>query len=135
MPSPRPGLTWPSSRPRQRPSWLPPTCPFRTRPTYAAEDGSLDVTAYVEALEVELQNLSLVLSSTEIDQIAAAYPLLSISRAPVGSGPFYVTEFRPGQDITAKRNDLYHWGPACLRHALHAHHQGRCGSFVRAGRW
>ncbi len=79
--------------------------------SFAAEDGSLDVTAYVEALEVELQNLSLVLSSTEIDQIAAAYPLLSTSRAPVGSGPFYVTEFRPGQDITAKRNDLYHWGP------------------------
>lgn len=78
---------------------------------FAAEDGSLDVNAYVEALEAELQNLSLVLSSTEIDQIAAAYPLLSTSRAPVGSGPFYVTEFRPGQDITAKRNDLYHWGP------------------------
>jgi ABC-type transport system substrate-binding protein len=88
--------------------------PLPDQANYAAEDGSLDATAYVEALEAELANLSLVLSSTEIDQIAAAYPLLSISRQPVGTGPFYVTEFRPGQDITAARNEKYHWGASAF---------------------
>jgi ABC-type transport system substrate-binding protein len=85
--------------------------PLPDETLYAGEDGALDENAYVEALKTELDNLSLVLNSQEIDQIAAAYPLLRTAREPVGTGPYYVTEFRPGQDITAVRNDKYHWGP------------------------
>ena len=76
------------------------------------DDGSLNEESYKTALVTELTSLSTILNSSEIDQIAAAYKLIDTARMPVGTGPFYVTEFRPGQDITAKRNETYHWGPS-----------------------
>ncbi len=79
---------------------------------YEGEDGSLDEAAYAVGLETSLSELSTILNATEVDQIAAAYKLIDTARMPVGTGPFTVTEFRPGQDITAVRNETYHWGPS-----------------------
>lgn len=76
------------------------------------DDGSLNEESYATALLTELTSLSTILNASEIDQIAAAYKLIDTARMPVGTGPFYVTEFRPGQDITAARNETYHWGPS-----------------------
>ncbi|MEX1295019.1 MAG: ABC transporter substrate-binding protein [Candidatus Limnocylindrales bacterium] len=76
------------------------------------EDGSLNEESYASALLTELTSLSTILNASEIDQIAAAYKLIDTARMPVGTGLFYVTEFRPGQDITAMRNETYHWGPS-----------------------
>jgi len=81
---------------------------------YAGDDGALDEASYALGLEVSLKDLSLILNATELDQIAAAYKLIDTARMPVGTGPFTVTEFRPGQDITAVRNETYHWGPSAF---------------------
>ncbi len=78
------------------------------------DDGSLNAESYAGALMSSLTSLSTILNATAIDQIAAAYKLIDTARMPVGTGPFYVTEFRPGQDITAVRNDTYHWGPSAF---------------------
>lgn len=69
-----------------------------------------DEAAYVDALATLVGELNGILQADAIDRIAAAYPLLKTSREPVGAGPFYVTEFRPGQDITAKANKKFHGG-------------------------
>ncbi len=78
------------------------------------DDGSLNAESYAGALMSSLTSLSTILNATAIDQIAAAYKLIDTARMPVGTGPFYVTEFRPGQDITAARNETYHWGPSAF---------------------
>ena len=109
--------------------------PLPDQANFAAEDGSLDATAYVEALEVELPNLSLVLSSSgdrpDRGRLPAAQHLTGTRR----HRPLLRDRVppRPGHHGQAQRP--LSLGSACLRHALHAHHQGRCGSFVRAGRW
>jgi ABC-type transport system substrate-binding protein len=79
---------------------------------YAGDDGAVDPAAYAVGLETSLTELSGILNATAIDQIAASYKLIETARMPVGTGLFYVTEFRPGQDITAARNETYHWGPS-----------------------
>jgi ABC-type transport system substrate-binding protein len=81
---------------------------------HALEDGSLDEASYARVLEASLMDLARVLRAQETDRIAAAYKHLDTAHEPVGTGPFYVTEVRPGQDITAVRNDLYHHGPAAF---------------------
>ena len=84
--------------------------PLPDQTLYQGEDGSLDEASYATALMTSLDELSTILNSSELDQIAAAYKLIDTARMPVGTGPFYVTEFRPGQDITAAKNPTYHWG-------------------------
>ncbi len=88
--------------------------PLPDEALYLGEDGTLDEASYATGLETSLTDLSTILNAQAIDQIAAAYKLLDTARMPVGTGPFYVTEFRPGQDITAARNELYHWGPSAF---------------------
>ncbi|MBA2556755.1 MAG: hypothetical protein H0V12_05320 [Chloroflexi bacterium] len=53
-------------------------------------------------------------AADEIDAIAAAYPLLSISREPVGTGPFQLVNFRPGQNLEYTRNEQYHFGTPAI---------------------
>ena len=77
---------------------------------YVDEAGAFDEASYLLGLETSLTELSTILNAQAIDQIAAAYKLIDTARMPVGTGPFYVTEFRPGQDITAARNEQYHQG-------------------------
>jgi len=81
---------------------------------HQGDDGSLNEESYAGALNASLGELSTILNATAVDQIAAAYKLIETARMPVGTGPFYVTEFRPGQDITAVRNETYHWGPSAF---------------------
>jgi ABC-type transport system substrate-binding protein len=72
--------------------------------------GETDEAAYADAIALLVLDLRDILQSDAIDRIAAAYQYLETSRAPVGLGPFYVTEFRPGQDVTAVKNPTYHLG-------------------------
>jgi peptide/nickel transport system substrate-binding protein len=85
-------------------------------PTEAAYvvDGVLDEASFVAAERVLLDDLGTTLTAEAGDQIAAAYPLLSVQREPVGSGPFYVTDFSPGQSLTYARNEQYHKGAPAL---------------------
>ena len=83
---------------------------------FAAEDGTFDESAYMEALHAQLADLRRVLVSDEIDRVAAAYRYLDTARAPAGTGPYYLTEFRPGQDLTLARNERYHHGPPAFEH-------------------
>jgi len=79
-------------------------------PTLYQGDAGLDTQAYASAENDLLTNLIDALSAKEIDQVAAAYTLLDVTRKPVGSGPFYVTEFQPGQNVTLAPNPVYHMG-------------------------
>ncbi len=88
--------------------------PLPDEALYVGEDGAVDEASYATALETSLTDLSTILSSQAIDQIAAAYKLIDTARMPVGTGPFYVTEFRPGQDISAARNEQYHLGASAF---------------------
>lgn len=72
--------------------------------------GELDEVAYTDALIATFNDLQATLEAEAQDQIAAAYPLLDYSRGPSTAGPFYITEFRPGQDVTAQANPGYHHG-------------------------
>jgi len=85
---------------------------------FTGEDGTVDILALMDTAIASLDELNLILSSEKIDKIAAAYPLLRTAKKPVGSGPFYVTEFRPGQDITAKANPGYHHGEPQIKTLL-----------------
>ena len=85
---------------------------------FALEDGTTDIAAYMDTIAASLDQLNSILTSEKIDKIAAAYPLLSTARKPVGSGPFYVTEFRPGQDVTAVANPKYHRGEPTIKKLL-----------------
>jgi ABC-type transport system substrate-binding protein len=73
-------------------------------------EGEFDEDAYTQALASSLSALADALAAEAADAIAAAYPLLDIQRSPVGSGPFYVTEFNPGQNLVLARNEQYHEG-------------------------
>ncbi|CAN5662458.1 hypothetical protein BH23CHL6_BH23CHL6_11920 [soil metagenome] len=77
-------------------------------------DGVFDEALYTTQEAVLLRDLKTTLEAAAGDQIAAAYPLLSVQRAPVGSGPFYLTEFNPGQNLTFARNEEYHRGTPAL---------------------
>ncbi len=83
-------------------------------PETGEETGELDEAAYVGALIGVFTDLVNSRAAQGIDAIAAAYPLLSISRAPVGTGPFYVTEFNPGASIELTANPDYHFGAPAL---------------------
>ena len=85
---------------------------------FVAEDGELDEAGYTEALRADLADLHRVLVSEEVDRVAAAYRYLDTAHAPVGTGPYHLTEFRSGQDLTAARNERYHHGPPAFE-SLH----------------
>ena len=72
--------------------------------------GNLDEAAYTGALQTLLGDLQTTLESDAFDQIAASYPLLDIQREPVGAGPFYLTNFSPGQSLSYAANPDYHKG-------------------------
>jgi ABC-type transport system substrate-binding protein len=78
-------------------------------------DGEFDEEGFVgTALATLLSDLETSLTSEAADALAASYQLLSVQRAPVGTGPFYLTEFNPGQDLTYARNEQYHKGAPAI---------------------
>lgn len=67
-----------------------------------------DPAAYADAANVLLTDLNNTLQAGATDKIAAAYRLLDINFAPVGSGPYKLGTYTPGQSTELTRNDDYY---------------------------
>ena len=66
-----------------------------------------DPTGYANALFSEVTDLNTTLSASEADKLAAAFRLLDINLAPIGTGPYKLTSYKPGESIELTRNDSY----------------------------
>ncbi len=86
--------------------------PLLDKSRYTATDASgvtsPDPNAYADAAFVQLTDLNTTLQAGETDKIAAAYRLLDINLAPVGSGPYKLGTYTPGQSVELLRNDGYY---------------------------
>jgi len=85
------------------------------RARYAGEDGETDAVAYGEAVVGRLSDLAAALQAGEADRVAAAYRLLDINLAPVGSGAYRFAAYVPGERVELARFDDYYLfrpGPA-----------------------
>lgn len=89
---------------------LPDPAQFPATDAAGKPTGQLDEAAYVAAEIKLLNNLQAALIASATDQLAAAYTLLDISRKPVGTGPWYLTDFQPGLSLTLTANDKYFKG-------------------------
>ena len=84
---------------------------------YVVEDGQTDTTAYADAVLSQLTDLDTTLRAAETDKLAAAYRLLDINFAPIGSGPYTFVRYVPGQSVELARFDDYYLfrpGPATV---------------------
>jgi ABC-type transport system substrate-binding protein len=82
---------------------------------YAGEDGATDAAAYGDAVLGRLADLAAALQAGEADRLAAAYRLLDINQAPVGSGAYRFVAYVPGRGVELARFDDYYLfrpGPA-----------------------
>jgi peptide/nickel transport system substrate-binding protein len=71
--------------------------------------GEVDTSAYGDALKKQLDDLNNTLSAGEADKVAAAFRLLEIQRAPIGTGPYKFGKYTTGQSVTLDANpDYYH---------------------------
>jgi ABC-type transport system substrate-binding protein len=77
-------------------------------------DGVLDEEGFVGAEAILIDSLNKSFTAEDIDALAAVYPLLSGSRDPVGSGPFKLDEFKPGESLTYSANENYHFGKPAI---------------------
>jgi len=66
-----------------------------------------DPAGYANALFSEVTDLNTTLSASEADKLAAAFRLLDINLAPIGTGPYKLTSYKPGESIELTRNDAY----------------------------
>jgi ABC-type transport system substrate-binding protein len=78
---------------------LPETARFRL------PSGGVDQDAYASALLDLVQGLIASLGSKEPDSVAAAFPLLDFQRNPVGSGPYALASYRPGESVVLTRKE------------------------------
>jgi len=82
---------------------------------FVVEDGQTDTAAYGDAVLSQLTDLSTTLQAGETDRLAAAYRLLDINLAPVGTGAYKFVKYVPGQSVALARFDDYYLfkpGPA-----------------------
>lgn len=82
---------------------------------YKDDKGNVDNTAYGTQLASQLDDLNKTLTSTQVDQIAAALRIIDYSNAPIGTGPYKWVSYTAGQNIQLARNDAYYGnkvGPA-----------------------
>jgi ABC-type transport system substrate-binding protein len=89
----------------------------KSRYTVTDENGvtAPDAEAYATAALGQLTDLNTTLQAAETDKVAAAYRLLDINLAPVGSGAYKLGTYTPGQSVELIRNDDYYLltpGPA-----------------------
>lgn len=77
---------------------------------YVNEDGSPNNSAYGQALYDQLLDLQKTQTATDLDQIAAAYRILDIQRAPIGTGPYKFVKYQSGQNVELARNDDFFGG-------------------------
>ena len=73
-------------------------------------DGVFDACAYGAVLSTSLGGVANSLEAEGIDAIAAVYSLLPFNRAPVGTGPYAMVEFTPGQSVVLEAHEGYHRG-------------------------
>jgi ABC-type transport system substrate-binding protein len=81
---------------------------------YVNEDGSPNNSAYGQALLDQLQDLKRTLEASDLDQIAAAYRILDIQRAPIGTGSYKFVKYQSGQNVELARNDAFHGGASAV---------------------
>ncbi len=78
------------------------TVPSRERFTGAT--GELDAEAYAGALFARVEELDRLLTGTGNDQLAAALPLLDLTKHPIGGGPYRLDAYLPGESIELVAN-------------------------------
>ncbi len=82
---------------------------------FVGEDGQTDTAAYGDVVLSQLTDLNTTLQAGETDKLAAAYRLLDINLAPVGSGAYRFVKYVPGYGVELARFDDYYLfkpGPA-----------------------
>ena len=72
--------------------------------------GSFDPCEYGWFIHDRLRDLETTLRSDGLDAMAAAFPLLDINRAPIGTGPFRFESLDPGVEMRLLANEAYHHG-------------------------
>jgi ABC-type transport system substrate-binding protein len=77
---------------------------------YIGADGAVDPGAYADALVTLLTDLNSTLLAGETDKEAAAYRLLDINLAPVGSGAYKLESYKAGQEVDLVRFEDYYLG-------------------------
>jgi ABC-type transport system substrate-binding protein len=73
-------------------------------------DTGFDACSYGAVLSTALGNVANSLEAEGLDAIAAVYSLLSFNRAPVGTGPYKLVEFTPGESVVLEAHADYHDG-------------------------
>ncbi len=66
-----------------------------------------DPEGYAAVLVTQLSDLNATLAASETDKLAAAFRLLDINLAPIGTGPYKLGTYKPGESIELIRNDNY----------------------------
>jgi hypothetical protein len=69
-----------------------------------------DACTYAANLATQLRDFASAIQAEGLDAIAAAYRLLPFQRDPVGSGPYMLTDFSPGESVTMGAFEDYHQG-------------------------
>jgi ABC-type transport system substrate-binding protein len=78
---------------------------------YLKPDGSTpDPTGYGQALATALGDLNKSLTTTQNDQVAAAFRLLDFQQKPVGTGPYKFASYAAGQTVQLAANPNYYAG-------------------------
>jgi ABC-type transport system substrate-binding protein len=75
---------------------------------FTAADGTVDNSAYGQALIDQLNDLNTTLTAADTDKIAAAFRLLDFQRNPVGTGPYKFAKYTAGQSVELAKNANYH---------------------------
>ena len=77
---------------------------------YLKPDLSPDPTGYGQALATALGDLNKSLTTTQNDQVAAAFRLLDFQQKPVGTGPYKFASYAAGQTVQLAANPNYYAG-------------------------
>ena len=73
-------------------------------------DGAFDPCSYGVVVSTSLLGVANSLEAEGLDAVAAVYSLLPFNRAPIGTGPYYVEEFRVGESLVLQAHEDYHGG-------------------------
>jgi ABC-type transport system substrate-binding protein len=73
-------------------------------------DGTFDPCSYGTAIATDLLGVANSLEAEGLDAVAAVYSLLPFNREPVGTGPYFVEEFRVGESLVLRAHEDYHQG-------------------------
>lgn len=90
------------------------------RPDVAAytEAGVLDSGSYLRDIEGRVEAIDASFSGRPRDALAAAHPYLDIQDHPLGSGPFTLERYVPGDRIELRANPRYALGPPAIERLI-----------------